>query len=136
MVSGRIRRILLLISFLMVASNSHRQQCPQALLSLGTLNKNLIFTAQISHGMFENFFDIQSYRRNKCTVRTFIQTDGMLLSTATEKGDPEFFQVYLSAASRVLIPPVPDKDTWQKFRNASLTLFSEGSFTSLVTSKT
>ncbi|MFX4310920.1 hypothetical protein F8O53_03030 [Enterobacter sp. 63] len=47
-----------------------------------------------------------------------------LLSAAIEKGDPQFCQAILSAMSRAKIPPAPDKETWQKFRNAPLNVAS------------
>jgi membrane protein involved in colicin uptake len=59
----------------------------------------------------------------------------MLLSAANVKGDPEFCQTFLSAVSRAKIPPAPDKESWQKFINTSLTLLSEESSSSLTASK-
>ncbi|HCN97965.1 MAG TPA: cell envelope integrity protein TolA [Leclercia sp.] len=83
-------------------------------------DKNVTYLVQIRQAVTEQFAGSQSYRGKSCTVRISIQPDGMLLSAAIEKGDPEFCQAVLSAVSRAKIPPAPDKETWQTFRNASL----------------
>ncbi|EOT7376589.1 TPA: protein TolA [Enterobacter cloacae] len=140
MASGYIRRIVLLLSFLLVACTSDRGQLNPAqtpfVTSQAQLNKNQIYAAQISHAVSEHFSDIQSYRGKKCTVRISIQPDGMLLSAATEKGDSKFCLAFLSALSRANIPPARDKKTWQKFRNTSLALLSEEGSSSLLAAKT
>lgn len=139
MASRYISLIPLLLSFLLVACTSDREQHNLAqepfVTSRAQLNKNQIYAAQMSHAVYEQFSDIQSYRGKKCTVRISIQPDGMLLTAATVRGDPEFCQAFLSAVSRAKIPPAPDKETWQKFRNTSLTLLSEESSSSLPASE-
>lgn len=88
--------------------------------------------------LFDNLFlrpQIGPKALRVCTVRISIPPDEMLLSAATEKDTPRFCQAFLSTASRAKIPPTPDKETLQKFRNASLTLFSGGRFPSLTDSK-
>ena len=126
MASGYIRRIVLLLSFLLVACTSDRGQLNPAqtpfVTSQAQLNKNQIYAAQISHAVSEHFSDIQP--------------DGMLLSAATEKGDSKFCLAFLSALSRANIPPARDKKTWQKFRNTSLALLSEEGSSSLLAAKT
>lgn len=126
MPSECIKPLLLLLPFLLsaCAGDSIRQQppLPDELWGMGQAepDRNQSYAVQIYQAVTEQFSERQSYRGKDCTIRISIQPDGMLLSAAIEKGDPEFCQAILSAVSRAKIPPAPDKATWQTFRNASL----------------
>lgn len=121
-----IKPLLLLLPCLLsaCAGTGDRQQPPLPEEIWGTgqpePDKNKNYAVQIHQAVTEQFSGSQSYRGKKCTVRISIQPDGMLLSAAIEKGDREFCHAVLSAVSRAKIPPAPDKETWQTFRNASL----------------
>lgn len=124
MPSQRIKPLLLLLPFLLSACASHKQQppLPEDIWGMSQVepDKNVRYLVQIHQAVTEQFSGSQSYRGKSCTVRISIQPDGVLLSAAIEKGDPEYCQAVLSAVSRAKIPPAPDKATWQTFRNASL----------------
>ena len=124
MPSEHIKPLLLLLPFLLSACAGDRQQppLPEDIWGTGQAepDKNVRYAVQIHQSVTERFSSSQSYSGKNCTVRISIQPDGMLLSAAIEKGDPEFCQAVLSALSRAKIPPAPDKETWQTFRNASL----------------
>ena len=124
MPSQRIKPLLLLLPFLLSACAGDKQQPPLPEdiwgMSQAKPDKNARYLLQIRQAVTEQFSGSQSYRGKSCTVRIFIQPDGMLLSAAIEKGDPEYCQAVLSAVSRAKIPPAPDKETWQTFRNAPL----------------
>ncbi|CAD6081937.1 cell envelope integrity TolA C-terminal domain-containing protein [Escherichia coli] len=135
MATRYISRILLLFSFLLVAGTGDRAREP-FVTSRAQLNKNQSYAAQISHAVYEQFSDIQSYMGKRCTVRVSIQPYGMLLSAAIEKDDPEFCLAFFSAMPCAKILSAPDKETWQKIRNAFLRLFSEENYLSLPTFRT
>lgn len=126
MPSEHIKPLLLLLPFLLsaCAGTSDRQQLPLPDELWGTgqaePDKNQSYAVQIQQAVTKQLSGSQSYRGKNCTVRISIQPDGMLMSAAIEKGDPEFCQAVLSAVSHAQIPPAPDKATWQTFRNASL----------------
>ena len=138
MATEYIRRILLFLSFLLIACTGDREQRNPALEPFVTsrtqLHKNQLYAEQISHAVYEQFSDIQSYRGKKSTVGISIQPDGMLLSAATDKSDPEFCQAILSTMSCAKSPLAPNKETWQKIRNALLPLFLEESSSPILAS--
>lgn len=140
MVSGHIRRILLNQSYMLVTCNDDRQQYLQAqetsVTRLAKLTKNQSHTSQISHAVYEKHSGTQSYKGKKCAVKISVQPDGMLLSAATEKVILNFIRPLSLPCPTQKIPPAPDKETWQKFRNASQPLFSEVSSQPLPASNT
>jgi len=124
MPSQRIKPLLLLLPFLLSAcsGDKHQPPLPEDIWGMSQTkpDKNVRYLVQIRQAVTEQLLGSQSYRGKSCTVRISIQPDGMLLSAAIEKGDPEYCQAILSAVSRAKIPPAPDKETWQTFRNAAL----------------
>lgn len=69
MATEYIRRILLFLSFLLIACTGDREQRNPALEPFVTsrtqLHKNQLYAEQISHAVYEQFSDIQSYRGKK-----------------------------------------------------------------------
>jgi len=121
MSSRHIKSLLLLLPFLVAACTSGNQkQAIQPEVIQIESSKIHIYAAQIQQAVTAEFSDIKSWRGKECTIRTSILQDGMLMKAVVEDGDPEFCQAALVAVTRAKIPPAPDKETWQVFKNAPL----------------
>lgn len=121
MSSRHIKPLLLILPFLVAActSGNQKQAIPPG-ISQGELSKIQSYAAEIQQAITAEFSDIKSWRGKTCTIRISILPDGMLMKAVVEDGDPEFCQAALVAVTRAKIPPAPDKETWQVFKNAPL----------------
>jgi colicin import membrane protein len=121
MSSRHIKPLLLLLPFLVAAcTNGNQKQAIPPGISQGELSKIQSYAAEIQQAITAEFSDIKSWRGKTCTIRISILPDGMLMKATVENGDPEFCQAALTAVTRAKIPPAPDKETWQVFKNSPL----------------
>ena len=121
MSSRHIKPLLLLLPFLVAAcTGSNQKQAFPPGISLGEPSNIHIYAAQIRQAVAAEFSDIRSWRGKKCTIRISILPDGMLMKATVEGGDTEFCQAALAAVTRAKLPPTPDKETWQVFKNSPL----------------
>ncbi|WP_139541455.1 cell envelope integrity TolA C-terminal domain-containing protein [Klebsiella spallanzanii] len=65
-----------------------------------------------------NAYDI--YTGKTCSVRLLLSPDGLVLMATATGGDAELCKAVMSAITRVKLPPPPDMETYQRFRNPVL----------------
>ncbi|MBL2103708.1 cell envelope integrity protein TolA, partial [Klebsiella pneumoniae] len=78
------------------------------------------YAAAIKTAVEMQMFEPEAYAGKMCTVRISIQRDGTLNSAIAEGGDPKLCKAAISAVTHAKIPPAPDENTWQIFKNAPL----------------
>lgn len=119
MSSRHIKPLLLLLPFLVAAcTGGNQKQATQPEISQDEVSKIQSYAAQIQQAVTAEFSDIKSWRGKECTIRTSISPEGMLMKAEAENGDPDFCQAALAALTRAKLPPAPDEETRQKFKNS------------------
>ena len=121
MPSRRITPLLLLLPFLLAACAGGNQQKPiPPERHQAEFSKTQNYGEQIQQAITAQLFEADRYQGKQCTVRISLLRDGMVMNAMAEKGDPELCQAALSAVTRAKIPPAPDEQTWQTFKNVPL----------------
>ncbi|MGJ4166793.1 cell envelope integrity protein TolA, partial [Klebsiella pneumoniae] len=85
-----------------------------------SLSPPTICNSAIKTAVEMQMFEPEAYAGKMCTVRISIQRDGTLNSAIAEGGDPKLCKAAISAVTHAKIPPAPDENTWQIFKNAPL----------------
>ncbi|STT51559.1 TolA protein [Klebsiella pneumoniae] len=111
--------LLALCSPLLLTACKHSTTQPPKIYTLDKSSKISSYAAAIKTAVEMQMFEPEAYAGKMCTVRISIQRDGTLNSAIAEGGDPKLCKAAISAVT-AKIPPAPDENTWQIFKNAPL----------------
>ncbi|HBM3279966.1 TPA: cell envelope integrity protein TolA [Klebsiella oxytoca] len=75
---------------------------------------------QIQKAIREQMPGPDKYTGRTCSVRLLLSPDGLVLMATPDGGDAELCKAAMSAISRAKLPPPPDMETYQQFRNSVL----------------
>lgn len=78
------------------------------------------YAYQIQKTIREQMTGPDKYTGRTCSVRLLLSPDGLVLMATPGGGDAELCKAVMSAITRVKLPPPPDVETYQWFRNAVL----------------
>ncbi|MGR0260020.1 cell envelope integrity protein TolA [Klebsiella pneumoniae] len=112
--------LLALCSPLLLTACKHSTTQPPKIYTLDKSSKISSYAAAIKTAVEMRMFEPEAYAGKMCTVRISIQRDGTLNSAIAEGGDPKLCKAAISAVTHAKIPPAPDENTWQIFKNAPL----------------
>lgn len=78
------------------------------------------YACQIQKAIREQMTGPDKYTGRTCSVRLLLSPDGLVLMATATGGDAELCKAVMSAITRVKLPPPPDVETYQQFRNPVL----------------
>ncbi|MGL4277522.1 MAG: cell envelope integrity protein TolA [Morganella morganii] len=78
------------------------------------------YAYQIQKAIREQMTGPDKYTGRTCSVRLLLSPDGLVLMATPGRGDAELCKAVMSAITRVKLPPPPDVETYQRFRNPVL----------------
>lgn len=109
-----------ILSLLLGCTGNSKVHAEISEMSQAAPSNSYRYAEQIKKAITAELPDTKPYEGKKCTISLLIAPDGLLLSAKSESGDTDFCEVAVSAATRAKIPPAPDNETWQRFKNIVL----------------
>lgn len=78
------------------------------------------YAGEIRNAIIEKFYNDESYHGKSCMLRLDLARDGTVNGVKSEGGDPAVCQGAIAAVRIAKIPPAPDEETYQLFKNAPI----------------
>ncbi|EAM2342757.1 cell envelope integrity protein TolA [Salmonella enterica] len=101
-------------------SENKHSGAPPGMYSPERMSKITSYAKDIKSAVEVKMYKAEAYAGKSCTVRISLQRDGTLNSATVEGGDPDLCKAAAFAVTHAKIPPAPDEETWQVFKNAPM----------------